>query len=303
MSLEGRIALVTAATGGIGFHVARGLAERRAQVIVTGRDTKRGQQAVDEIAAGAGRARVHLILSDASSVAENVWLAENVERRFGRLDILVNNAGIMRSARTANAEGLEATLATNFVCPFALTMRLLPLLRESRGRIVTVSSSAYRMFRADPFVEHAGDRFVGIDAYARSKLLGLLFTIALAAREGSSDVVANAVNPGMAWTPGTASLTPDAIPKFRLVWPLVRFFQRRASAERASRGPLWLATEAPDAVRGRYFDGTREEKLEPPILDRDAQRRAWALGEGLVARALAHSSTTETPFTPHERST
>jgi NAD(P)-dependent dehydrogenase (short-subunit alcohol dehydrogenase family) len=154
------------------------------------------------------------------------------------------------------------------------------------------------MWRGDPFAESLHrERFVGIDAYARSKLLGLLFTVALAAREGSKDITAYAVNPGMAWTPGTAALTPEAIPRFRLIWPIVRFFQRRASAERAAHGPLWLATEAPRASSGSYFDGTRQERLEPHLLDRRMQQRAWSLGDELVADALAWTTS------PRERTT
>jgi NAD(P)-dependent dehydrogenase (short-subunit alcohol dehydrogenase family) len=133
MSLEGRVALVTAGTGGIGIHVARRLAEHGARVIVTGRDAVRGQDAIASISAGLPKARVELVLSDASSVAANIGLATEVERRFDRLDVLVNNAGVMRSTHTVTSEGLEITLATNFVGAFALTTRLLPLLRESSG--------------------------------------------------------------------------------------------------------------------------------------------------------------------------
>jgi NAD(P)-dependent dehydrogenase (short-subunit alcohol dehydrogenase family) len=281
MPLDGRTALVTAATSGIGFQIALGLARRGARVVVTGRDAERGEEAVQRSEEQRVAGKLELLLSDAASIAENIRLAREVEHRLGRLDILVNNAGVLQAKRTTTAEGLETTLATNFAGTFALTTRLLPLLRTSRGRIVTVSSSAYRMYRSDPFAEPP--RFVGIEAYARTKRLGLLFTLALAGRE--RDVAACAVNPGMAWTPGTESLTPEAVPQFRFFWPIVRFFQRRASAERAAKGPLWLA-EADVAMRGRYFDGTKEEKLEASILDSDAQQRAFSLGEELVATAL-----------------
>src|SRR5262249_120315 len=123
-------------------------------------------------------------------------------------------------------------------------------------------------------------RYVGIDAHARAKLLNLLFTLALARRYADAGIVANAVNPGMAWTPGAAQLTPDAVPHWRWVWPAGAWIQRRASAGHAGRGPVRLATSPP--ASGRYFDEMTEKRLPAHVLDVASQDRAWDLGARLV---------------------
>jgi NAD(P)-dependent dehydrogenase (short-subunit alcohol dehydrogenase family) len=288
--LPGKTALVTGGTAGIGFHTAVGLARCGAHVVVTARDAGRGEEAVSEIQRQAGHEHVRLLVADASSVHASLALADQISRHTTRLDILVNNAGRTFGDRRETAEGLEATLALNFAGPFALTTRLLPLLARSEGaRIVNVVSSAFRMWKGDPFDDlHATRRYVGIEAHARAKLLNLLFTLALARRLAGSSAVANAVNPGMAWTPGTASLTPETVPHWRFVWPIVRWFQRRASAETAARAPIHLAV-SPDLARvsGRYFDGLNEKRVPRRFLDAALQQRTWELGEQLVEHVVS----------------
>jgi NAD(P)-dependent dehydrogenase (short-subunit alcohol dehydrogenase family) len=216
-------------------------------------------------------------------------LADDVSKRVGQLHILVNNAGGLFSQRRETAEGFEATLALNFIGPFALTTRLLPLLSQTASsRVVNVVSSAFAMWKGDPFEDlDSRKRYVGFEALARAKLLNVLFTLALARRLDSTSTIVHAVNPGMAWTPGTAALTPAAVPQWRFVWPIVRWFQRRASAEAAAGAPVFVATSpAAGSPSGRYFDGLKEKGLPRSVCDITAQERAWNLGERFVGRAL-----------------
>src|SRR5262245_56518726 len=131
-----RIALVTGATGGIGFHIATGLAAQGMRVIVTGR------QRVDLDG-------LELLQVDHTSVAANRDLASEIRR----LDVLVNNVGgTLTLERRETPDGIEATLATNFVCPLVLTEALLPVLRSGeRPRVVNVISSVLKMWKRDPF--------------------------------------------------------------------------------------------------------------------------------------------------------
>jgi retinol dehydrogenase-12 len=292
-ALQGETALVTGGTAGIGLHTAIALARRGARLWVTGRDEPRGRRAVVEIRQRARHDEVELIVADAASVEANLRLADQISTRVSRLDILVNNAGGIYADRRQSIEGLEWTLAINFAGPFALTTRLLPLLaRSDSARIVNVVSSAFSMWKGDPFADlDARREYVGLQACARAKLLNVLFTVALARRLAGSTTVVNAVNPGMAWTPGIASLTPRAVPHWRGIWPIVRWIQRRASAEVAARAPVRLAC-APELrrVSGRYFDGMKEKRLPSHVLDVATQERAWNLGERLLAESLAFST-------------
>jgi NAD(P)-dependent dehydrogenase (short-subunit alcohol dehydrogenase family) len=286
MTMRGKVALVTGATAGIGFHTAQALVTMGARVVVTGRDPTRGQIAAQRLAGQAWHDQARFIAADHATVAGNQALAEQLDR----LDVLVNNVGSAPSGRRRQTpDGYETTLAANFVGPAALTTGLLPLLQHSApARVVTVVSSAHTMWKRDPFVDlHAQQRYVGIQAYAHAKLLSLLWTLALARRLEGSGVMVNATNPGMAWTPSTQALTPQAVPAWRWVWPLVRPLQRRASAEHAARSSVFLAAaeEAAD-ITGQYFESRAQPKRPSTLAqDVDNQERAWELATTLIASA------------------
>jgi NAD(P)-dependent dehydrogenase (short-subunit alcohol dehydrogenase family) len=296
LSLHGKSAVVTGGTAGIGFYTALDLARLGARVVVTARNETRGRDAVAQLRAMAGHSDVELLIADASSVCANARLAEALTQRLSRLDILVNNAGGGAFAdRAETKEGFEAVLALNFIGPFTLTTRLLPVLsRSGSPRIVNVVSSSFRMWTRDPFDDlQSRERYIFMDAHARAKLLNLLFTLALA-RKLAGKALVNAVNPGMAWTPGVAALTRPAVPQWRFVWPIVRWVQRRASAETAARAPLFLASSPDLADRsGRYFDGLKEQSVPAHVRDTSQQDRVWEVGESFVTRALdAHTPRT-----------
>jgi NAD(P)-dependent dehydrogenase (short-subunit alcohol dehydrogenase family) len=102
----------------------------------------------------------------------------------------------------------------NFVGPFALTEPLLPLLRASApARIVNVASMSHRWWKGEVFADlHSTESYLTSRAYARSKLLNVMWTFALARRLAGSGVVANAADPGGAWTSMTQAFAPRSVP-------------------------------------------------------------------------------------------
>jgi NAD(P)-dependent dehydrogenase (short-subunit alcohol dehydrogenase family) len=259
-----RVVLVTGATSGIGFHTARQLAARGASVLITGRDGERGEDAAKAIAVAAGHARVDFIQADHSTVGANSRIGATVTERLGRLglapqlDVLVNNVGGVFPTRTLTADGYEATLAVNFLAPVVLTQSVLPLLQASGSpRCVNVTSSLAWLARQVPggllTDIQSTHGYVGIRAHARAKLLVAAWTIALS-RPQPVGLLAATVNPGMAWTSMTQALTPQVVPSWRYVYPLVRFFQKRGDPAKAARVCVELAwTASPAVISGRYI--------------------------------------------------
>lgn len=292
-TLAGKTALITGGTDGIGLHTARGLAALGASVIITGRDPQRGAQAATQIVAISGHDRVSFIQTDHATVGANQDLARRLYDCLDGLDVLVNNVGRGFPGRQQTADGYEATLALCFAAPAALTEGLLPLLTRKPGaRVVNMSSSAYKMWRHGPFDDIQSQRaYVGIQAHAHAKLLNLIWTFALAEQVRSQRVSVNATNPGSAWTPGTAQLTPEAVPAWKYVWPLVRFFQRRGSPAKAAQGPLWLAASSEaDGLTGTYVE-KRKQHRPKAATDPDNQRRVIELAHALVSQApTAHGA-------------
>ena len=291
--LSGRTVLVTGGTGGIGYHTAQALARRGAQLIITGRDADAGERAAAAIRRERGQGSVSFLQADHATVAGNQRLADQIRVYFPDLDVLVNNVGGLYRSRWATADGYEATLAMNFLGPFTLTYELLPLLQANApARCINVVSAAFRMWKGDPFQDLQSTRpFVSGDAYARAKLLNVLFSLAVARWVSTEQVTVNLIHPGLAWTQMTRSTTPQTIPAFRFAWPLLRLRQRIGSPEQAGRRVAALVGSPPaGAATGQYFEASLTPKrLSGPEVDPQYQRRAWLLGCELQAGAVRPS--------------
>jgi len=135
---NGKTALITGSTDGVGRLVAKRLGEAGARVLVHGRDRERGERVVAEIKEGGASA--DFLAADLSALAEVHRLAEAVQQRTDQLDILINNAGIgtggSGAPRQTSADGHELRFAVNYLAGFLLTRLLVPLLEQSAAEKV-----------------------------------------------------------------------------------------------------------------------------------------------------------------------
>lgn len=185
MSSTGEVALVTGATRGIGEATALLLGSRGAHVLLSGRDTDRGQRVVDAVRAAGGSADfLPASLDDASSAKR---LAAEAREVAGRVDILINNAAIATFGPTAEIDeaDFDACFAVNVKAPFYLVGALAPEMAvRGRGVIVNVSTMVATLGTA------------GSAVYAASKAALNLLTKSWAAEYGPRGVRVNAVAPG-----------------------------------------------------------------------------------------------------------
>ncbi len=191
MTLEGKRALVTGATSGIGRATAEALAKEGATVLLSGRDQARGAAVVTEIERAGGKAE--FIAADLSTDAEVAALAD----RAGEIDILVNNAGIFPGGPTHEIDRVtfDDTFQVNVKAPFFLTASLAPrMAQRGEGAIINVTT----------MVAEFG--LPGLSLYGASKAAVALLTKAWAAEYGPQGVRVNAVSPGPTRTPGTAAM-------------------------------------------------------------------------------------------------
>lgn len=196
----GRIALVTGANSGLGYHTARGLAAAGARVLMACRSLERGERAAADIHKQLPTAQLTLVELDLADLESVARCAEIVNEACERLDVLVNNAGLSAFSRRNTAQGFELQFGVNHLGHFALTSQLLPLLVDSNNaRVVNVSSLAHRNARLD-FNDLQGK--VGFDAYSQSKLANLLFTFELQRRlsRSSAPAISVAAHPGLSAT-------------------------------------------------------------------------------------------------------
>ena len=222
LELEGKVAIVTGATSGIGEAACVGMARGGAEVHLVVRDLEKGEEARGRVAAAAGveRAALGLHRCDLSSLASVRTFADSFLRAQPRLDVLVNNAGVLPAERTHTDEGLELTFATNVLGPFLLTAKLLPALRAAApARVIGVSSGgmyAAKLDLDDPQLE--GREFNGTRFYAHTKRAEVVLGDEWA-RWLAPDVQFFSMHPGWVATPGLA----ESLPGFdRLAKPLLR---------------------------------------------------------------------------------
>ena len=197
--LDGRVALVTGATDGLGELTARRLAARGATVLVHGRNAEKVKAVVERIRSDGGIARG--LVADLARLERVRALAREASVATDGLYILVNNAGVgdPRGARRESDDGHELHLAVNTLAPVLLTRLLADRLaasaeRQGEARVVMVASAAQAPIDFDD--PQLTRRYDGMRAYAQSKLALVMATIELAGELAPRGVTVNALHPG-----------------------------------------------------------------------------------------------------------
>jgi len=275
--------LITGATDGIGKALALALAQQGATVVLHGRNPDKLAATVTELRAATGNEQSHTVLADFSSLAQVAAMADEVSERFPALNVLINNAGHLTDHRQLSADGFEMTFAVNYLAPFSLTLRLLDTLKNnSPARIVNVASTALGGGDIDFNNLQLEQGFNGWQAYANSKLANALFSFELARRLNGTDVVTNALCPGLIDTNFFHTNTVFANGAYERMQPGMR------SSEEGALVPLYLAT-APEAagISGEFFirEGRDGRRMMPLGINPQTAEQLWTTSAGLTSTA------------------
>lgn len=239
MNLDGKVALVTGGSRGIGRAIALLLAERGAKLVINyNRNLEEANAVVAAIEGKGGQAVA--VQGDVSIPADAQSLVEQTVKTYGRIDILVNNAGItkdtlmMRMSESDWDAVLDTNLKGAYLCAKAA---LRPMLKTKGGRIINISSISGQ----------AGSGGQTNYSAAKAGLIG--FTKALAREVGSRSITVNAVAPGFIETDMTNGLAEEFKQKALAQIPLERFGKPEDVAEAVA----FLASDAANYITGQVL--------------------------------------------------
>jgi NAD(P)-dependent dehydrogenase (short-subunit alcohol dehydrogenase family) len=275
--MNGRTCLVTGGTSGVGLATAAGLARLGASVLIVGRSPVRGKAALEVIRSESGNPDVELLCADLSAQRSVRGLARFVEAERGALHVLVNAAGILLLERRLTVDGVEMTLAVDYLSHFLLTNLLLGLLKRSApSRVVTVTGGPRTLRNAslDPDDLDPAGPFKLVGAAVRAAAARLIFSLELARRIEGTGVTSNAFHPGLVRSHLTRNL-PFCL---RIPFQLMQPFLKAA----CPTGVYLASSPEVQRVSGRYFvDETPVEPIPGGFTSRVAQA-LWEVSERLT---------------------
>lgn len=197
-----KLAIITGADGGMGTEITRAVAMAGYRIIMACYRPQKAEKVRQMLIRETGNSSMEVLEIDMSSLSSVASFADTIIKREERLDLLMNNAGTMETERRVTEDGLERTVSVNYVGPYLLTRKLLPLMGVG-SRIVNMVSCTYAIGRLDlpDFLLYGKKgRFWRIPIYSNTKLALTLFTIDLANRTRNQGIVVNAADPGIVST-------------------------------------------------------------------------------------------------------
>jgi NAD(P)-dependent dehydrogenase (short-subunit alcohol dehydrogenase family) len=290
--LNGKTAVITGATGGLGYETALALAGAGAEVLLTGRNDVKGRNAIQRIRGEFPNAKVAYETLDLANLASVANFAARFAAARASLDLLINNAGVMAlPERLATADGFEMQFGTNYLGHYALTAQLLPWLRRgNQPRVVNLSSLAHRSGAID-FDDLQNTRsYTPWKAYSQSKLAMLMFALELQRRSDAAGwgLMSNAAHPGYART----DLIANGPGAKGLLWQLNKSLQPVISHSAAEGAlPTLFAATSPEAKAAGYYGPNWfyelkgppvPAKIMPQAKDAAAAARLWDISAALT---------------------
>lgn len=275
-----RVVVLTGGTSGIGHLTTKELAAQGATVAVIGRDQTRGDTLVAEATTLDGEIRFHQ--ADLATQATVRSLAAELLDTYDQIDALIHNAGLSVRRRTETEDGVELTFAVNHLAPYLLTHELLDRLRDSPpARIVVTASDAHRRATFDFDDLQFTNDYDALQAYARSKLATIAFTLELADRLPNNEITANCFHPG--FIPST-NLFRDAPVWTRLMIRAAAIIPGIGTTQQEGAQRLCKLVTAPEFGErtGTYVTGDGITSPSTEASDPENRERLWEISADLV---------------------
>lgn len=273
-----KVCVITGATSGIGYAIAKRLAAKNLELILIARDKEKGNSIVEQLQRETGNNAITFYSADLGSQHQIREAASRIKSKHAVIDILINNAGVVTSKYELTEDHIEKQFAVNHLAYFLLTHLLYPNIALSEnGRIINIGSGSHWMGKIHFDNIHLTDEYNPLKAYGQSKLANLLFTYELHRVKRDPQVSVYCVSPGLVKTDIGVK---HANPFHALIWKLRRFSGQ--SPEQASETPVYLASDTQVAYSsGLYWKNCKPTSSSPSSENAADALRLWKLSESM----------------------
>lgn len=254
-------AVITGATSGIGVELAKGMLKAGFHIGIVGRDAHRTNTTRLLLLQSFPEGEIDCFVADLSEKDSVIELAQSIKEKFPRLDVLLNNAGAVYGQFQASLSGWEKTMATNHFGPYALTLLLLPLLRQSpHGRIILTGSAAQDRIRKPFSLSAFTDKnvFNSTLNYSLSKLCNSLFTRKLSQLLDKEPISVNCFHPGLIRTDIGVKHTSKMV---QWIWKAITTLFGKTTADGARTGLFLALDNAGKNNSGKFWDNQKIREL------------------------------------------
>jgi len=252
MSLTGKTCLVTGANSGLGFAVAKKIAEKGAEAILVCRNQEKGEKAVKDIKEIVPDATATSMICDLSSMKSTRTFIREFQDQYERLDILFNNAAIMKQKRTITDDGFEMMFQVNYLAPFMLMNALLSTLRKGSSPLILNNGRPSPKLKLDQDDLQFSKNYNMYNSFFKTKLCLMISNLELADKMKQEPISVIMADPG----PFKSSLVRDK--------PLMGWMKNMfsTSVDKAADNILHVITSSISSdLNGKVF----KEKQEWPI--------------------------------------
>lgn len=277
-----KTAVITGADGGMGSEITKAVAMAGYHVIMVCYTSFKGEEKKSRIILDTGNEDIEVVQADLSSMESVVDAVDKIKDKTPSVELLMNNAGTMCTHYVRTEDGFEHTVAVNYLAPYLLTRRLLPIMHEG-SRIVNMISCTYAIGKIGPhfFTKGREGSFFRIPVYSNTKLALWLFTRELSELVKGRGITVNAADPGIVST--------NIIRMDEWFDPLTDIFFRpfirtpRQGAETAIR---LLLDEQFGNLTGRMFASSKEKKVSEKYMHHPQTKELWKMTEQNLGRFL-----------------
>ena len=280
---EMKWAIITGADGGMGTEITRAVAKAGYRIIMACYHPKKAEVVRERLSKETGNPDLEVMAIDLSSMQSVVAFASQILERNLPISLLMNNAGMMETGFHTTSEGFERTVSVNYMGPYLLTRKLIPLMVRG-ARIVNMVSCTYAIGKLDfPDFFHRGKTgtFWRIPVYSNTKLALLLFTFELSEQLREKGISVNAADPGIVST--------DIITMHKWFDPLTDIFFRpfiRKPKKGASTAIGLLLDEKEAGATGQLYVNNHRKNLSDKYTNHVQKEQLWEITERALASWL-----------------